>query len=61
MFAAGVATLVTRYAKLNAAGRRESASAKHSSLTFTLEADSAEQIIDIYRSISELPDLVVAL
>jgi putative lipoic acid-binding regulatory protein len=60
-FGEGVQAFERKFPDLKLQARRESAKAKHVSLTYGFVATDPDQVIDIYREASELPDLLVIL
>ena len=60
-FEAGVRALETQFPGLVLQTRRQSANQKHLSVTYTLEAESAEIIIEILRAIAVIPDVLIIL
>ena len=60
-FEAGVRALETQFPRLVLQSRRQSKNQKHLSLTYTLEAESAEVIIEILRAIAAISDVLFIL
>lgn len=60
-FDEGVEEFQADFLELTLGNRRMTPNEKHVALTFQLMANSVEEIIDVYKGISKLPDLELIL
>ena len=60
-FEAGARSLELMFSSLVLKSSRQSTNQKHLSLTYTLEAESVEEIISVLKVIAQIPDVQIIL
>ncbi len=60
-FEGGLGTLEAGFPSLKQAARRPSDQGRHLAMTYVLVANKPEEIVEVYRKIAEIPDLILVL